>query len=480
MSDVTISPPNQPALQKLWQRARFYASVLRFRAFDTSTTGGRSLERYRRIAITSASSFFAKVIHSAVLFLSVPIAVEYLGKERYGLWMTISSIIAMFGFTDLGLGHGLMSTLSDADGRDDRPDAQRAVSSAFFMLGIVALIAAAAFSVAYPFVHWQSVFGVSSPEAAREAGPALAAFVAIFLLGMPLTVAQSIQTGYQEGFANSIWQAVTSILSFVGLMIAVHYRVSLPWLVLGWTAGTVIAKILNCIQIFCGAKSWLTPSVRLFQWEMASRLLKIGFVFMIINMSLAVGYTSDSLVLAKILGAESVTTYSIVYRLFSIVTVMVSFFLLPLWPAYGEAIARGDIPWVRRTLHRSIIATLAFNGTAGVLLMCFGKWIMRKWVGDAISPTYSLLLPFAIYLLVTGMLGPFSMLLNGMRVVRFQVLCFCMMAVTNLGLSIVLTRHIGVTGVMYGTVVSTLLFLVLPEAWYTRRLLRSKSSPDAA
>src|SRR3954467_2989232 len=114
MSDTTISASENVMWQRLWQRVRLYASVLRFRAFDTSTSNGRSLERYRRIALTSAASFIGKLIHSAVLFLSVPVAVSYLGKERYGLWMTISSIIAMFGFTDFGLGHGLMSTLSDA------------------------------------------------------------------------------------------------------------------------------------------------------------------------------------------------------------------------------------------------------------------------------------------------------------------------------------------------------------------------------
>src|SRR5205823_431855 len=228
---------------------------------------------------------------------------------------------------------------------------------------------------------------------------------------------------------------------------------------------------LKWAQVFMYSRPWLPPSTRLWDWGIAVRLLKIGFVYMVISMSIAVGYTSDSIVLAKMLGAESVTTYSIIYRLFAIVIVMVSFFLLPLWPAYGEAIAKGDLFWVRRTLRRSIVAAFIFNTTGGVLLLCFGKWIIWHWVGDAIHPTMWLLLPFTLYLIVAGVHGPLSMLLNGLRVIRFQLLCWAMMAVTNIIFSIILTHLMGIAGVMYGTAISTLFFLVLPEAWYTWRVL---------
>lgn len=474
--DETVNLPAEISAPPRWQRLRLYASVLRLKPYDTSTPSGRSLERYRRIALTSAASLLAKIVHSAVLLLSVPLAVGYLGKERYGLWMTISSVVAMFAFSDLGLGNGLMSTLTEAYGKDDRQLARRAVSSAFFVLVMTVACLGLLFAIIYPFVNWGDLFGVSSPLALREVGPSLAIFVAIFLMGIPISVAQSIQNGYQEGFANSLWQAVMSTISFIGLIIAIHFRAGLPWLVLGWTGSIIVVRLMMCAQVFVFSKPWLAPAIGEFHWTMACRLLKIGFVFLVISMSLAVGYSSDSIVLAKILGAESVTPYSIIYRLFSIVTVMVSFFLLPLWPAYGEAISRGDIHWVRRAVYRSTAITIAFNGAAGFLLLCFGRWIIRHWVGDVIDPSFWLLLPFAIYLVVVGMHGPLSMLLNGMQIIRFQLICWGLMAVTNLIFSILLTYRVGVAGVMYGTSISTFFFLVLPEAWYTQRLLSRSSA----
>ena len=45
-------------------------------------------------------------------------------------------------------------------------------------------------------------------------------------------------------------------------------------------------------------------------------------------------------------------------------TIVVPIFLGPLWPAYGEAISRGDLRWVRRTLLRSTLLA----GIGGALM----------------------------------------------------------------------------------------------------------------
>ena len=64
--------------------------------------------------------------------------------------MTISSVVAMMGFADLGMGSGLMNAISEADGQDDRLAAERYVSSGFFMLSAVALIILVGFAAAFP------------------------------------------------------------------------------------------------------------------------------------------------------------------------------------------------------------------------------------------------------------------------------------------------------------------------------------------
>ena len=67
---------------------------------------------------------------------------------------------------------------------------------------------------------------------------------------------------------------------------------------------------------------------------------------------MALAMNADYLVIAHVLGPESVTTFSVPARLFAQLGLLVSLVNLPLWPANGEALARGDVAWVRRITAR--------------------------------------------------------------------------------------------------------------------------------
>jgi hypothetical protein len=48
----------------------------------------RSEERYRRATVTFLASIATKGVALAVLLISVPLGLRYLGSERFGVWMT--------------------------------------------------------------------------------------------------------------------------------------------------------------------------------------------------------------------------------------------------------------------------------------------------------------------------------------------------------------------------------------------------------
>ena len=102
--------------------------------------------------------------------------------------------------------------------------------------------------------------------------------------------------------------------------------------------------------------------------------------------------------------------------------------LSPLWPAYGEACARGDFAWIKRTLWRSSIVSFLLNAGTCTILLILGKWILHIWVGDALHPTIMMMLPFGLFLVVNGLHLPVALVLNGLTVIRFQIICCLTMA----------------------------------------------------
>src|SRR6266511_2884212 len=174
-------------------------ALMRLEPFDVSTPEGISKERYRRVALTTVSSATSKVITLLTMLVSVPLTVTYLGVDRFGLWMTISSFFAFLVFADLGMGNGLLRAISEADGKDDIRLAGQYVSSGFFMLSGLAVLTLILFGCVYWYIPWPALFNVATETAAQEAGPALAVFVCCYALSLPLSVVQRVQLGYQEG-----------------------------------------------------------------------------------------------------------------------------------------------------------------------------------------------------------------------------------------------------------------------------------------
>ena len=113
--------------------------IFQFTPHDITNATGKSHERYRRILLTGGSTLIAKIFIAAINLVTVPLTVNYLGAERYGLWMAISSVLALMSFADLGLGNGLLNAISRANGRNSAEEAQVAVSSTFFILMTIIL-----------------------------------------------------------------------------------------------------------------------------------------------------------------------------------------------------------------------------------------------------------------------------------------------------------------------------------------------------
>ena len=140
-SRVSIAAPQDGfSVQRVLALTRGWKALLTLRPFDVATEHGRSRERYRRAALTTITSGMARAVTVITWLVTVRLTVHYLGTERYGLWMTITSMVAMMSFADLGIGNGLLNSITEAKGGEDRESVRKYVSSAFFLLLTIALV----------------------------------------------------------------------------------------------------------------------------------------------------------------------------------------------------------------------------------------------------------------------------------------------------------------------------------------------------
>ena len=188
-----------------------------------------------------------------------------------------------------------------------------------------------------------------------------------------------------------------------------------------------------------------------------------------------IGTTSDNLVIAQVLGASAVAGYAVTQKLF-LTTLITQYFLVPLWPAFGEAMARNDRAWARRTLNRSLTSSLGLGVLIGLPLLFFGKQIISVWAGPNVVPSSLLLLGFTIWALVNCYMGSMTTFLNSGDLVGKQVPFFGLAALSALALKIVGARYFNTEGVVWAAAICFGLFYIIPATKMAYGVLKVQTS----
>src|SRR6516162_8426373 len=162
--------------------ARQFVTVLKLYLSPQGLNPDPGRERYRRAGLTASTSYVAKALTMLMGFVSVPLVVHYLGAERYGVWLTISSLLLWVALTDFGLtGNALVNVLSEAIGNDDRKSARHHVASAFWALVTIALVMGTVFMAAFHSIPWRAVFRVSDATSTHELEATCALVLTLFV-----------------------------------------------------------------------------------------------------------------------------------------------------------------------------------------------------------------------------------------------------------------------------------------------------------
>jgi O-antigen/teichoic acid export membrane protein len=350
------------------------------------------------------------------------------------------------------------------------------MTSALALMLLIGFVFAIAGAVGYPLVPWPRLLNVKSQAAAAEGARAFLVLYASFVVNLPLGVIARAQAGLQKAYTAQAVNALGSMLSLGAILVVVWLRGSLVWLVFAFVSTATAATLLNGWVLF-REFPWLQPTRHAFSGAAARRIFDLGILFFVLQCAFVLSYTSDNIVIAQVLGAAAVALYAVPQKLFSSVSTLVSMAINPLWPAYGEAIARGDVAWVRRTFYASLGLVLALTVPGCTLLVLAGPWILRVAVGKSLHAPMSLLIVLGSWGVVNAISVVVSMLLNGAGVLKEQTALAIVTAVCNVGLSIYLTVRFGVIGVCLGSILTQVLITLPVYVFLLRDLFNRIAKP---
>lgn len=418
----------------------------------------RNRRRLARAGLTGLVTLAARGVTVLIGLVTLPLTSHYLGKERFGLWLTLSSFLTWITIADLGLSNSLINALSIADGTGDRERAQQAVASAFWMSLLVAIVLIVAVLIAAPLVNWPQIFNVVSTEARSEVTPALIVVLLFCALRLPASIIGCVYQGFQEGYVYQLWNGLSGLLGAAGLIVAIRAQAGLPWLAAAFLMSMLLADLLSAIYLFAFRRQWLLPRWKFFDWPQARWLLRQGSQFWVAQMSAVMMLQTSLLIVSVIFGANQSAGFGTTLRLFALIGAVQTAFVAPLWAAYGEAAARRDYAWLSLTFKRSVAISLIWSLPAAVAMFAAAPWLFKLLVTADVTADWHLRLAVMTTEVINSVARCVSTLLNGLGAVRSQAIFGPIGGAANLLLSWLLAKWIGVPGVAWATAICLSLF----------------------
>ncbi|WHZ02846.1 hypothetical protein QNH48_28665 [Neobacillus sp. YX16] len=342
-------------------------------------------EKDKEVIKNIIASFAIKGGALLISLASLPAYIRYFNnQEVLGVWFTILSVLTWILTFDFGIGNGLRNKLVGAIVRKNKTEILENISSAYIIIGAITILVSSFSVIIFLYINWNSVFNISETLISSQTllFTIICAFLTI-MLQFFFRLISFILYALQKSFLNNLIALLTSVSQLIFVLIAPSFD------------SETNMKILSIVNLMCvnlplvGATFFVFktnlkgcfPSLRYFNKDVATGILHLGGIFFWNQIMYTAITGTNAILITRFIGPSSVVDYQIYYRLFSIIGIIFSLSLTPMWSAITKALAENDNKWINkyfRVLNRLVVLVVLLH----LLSIPFIQFIVDIWLGE--------------------------------------------------------------------------------------------------
>lgn len=425
-----------------------------------STYFTRGHERSLRIKKNILMLFLFKGLSIIINLMLVPLTLHYLDSARYGIWLTLTSIIGWVSFFDIGLGNGLRNKFAEAKANNNKQLARIYVSTTYAVLTVIILVVFILFILVNSFLDWTII--LNAPKLIEsELNTLIIIVFTLFCVEIIARLISTILTADQKPGLSSLISLTANLLTlFLIYLLTIGTERSLLYAGIVFSISTTLVSIIATFYFFSKDYKEYRPSFKMIKWEYSRQLMSLGVKFFVIQVSVIIIFSTSNIIITQLFGPSQVTVYTVAYKYFSAITMIFGILVTPFWSAYTEAYVKGDILWIKMITQRLLKIWLICLGVI-VLMIIFSNKVYELWVGTEISIPLSLSILMGVYVLILTWDSIFISFINGIGKVKLQLYLSVIAGIFFIPLGIILGKNFGLN---VAGVVLALCIVLLPGA----------------
>ncbi len=423
--------------------------------------------RTKNIVIHVASSFIFKAGSIFANFMVVPLSIDYLDNENFGVWLTITSFISWFSFFDIGLGNGLRNKFAESITEKDFESAKGYVSTAYFSVLCISLILIILFFIVNNFMPWDKFFNTSS-SLRNDLSILLLCVFSFFSIQLVTNLIISIYQADQKHSIQNLIQFLIQIISLIAVWLLTKSSGN-SLLIFGIIYSSIPFILLLLLNVYAFSSNYkiFLPTISYFKPNFLKDITQLGFKFFIIQIAVIVLFSTDNYIITRLFGPEEVVPYNIAFKYFSLVTIAYGIITTPFWSSFTEAYTKKDFMWIKnsvKNVQRIWIIFLIIT----LIMLFFSEEFYYLWVGNSVEVPAILSKSMALFILLSTFNMVYVNFINGVGKIKLQLITAIISMVINIPLSIffAIDLGLGITGVILATCFCSLYSVILKPMQY--------------
>jgi O-antigen/teichoic acid export membrane protein len=400
-------------------------------------------ERSTKAKKNILGTIFIKGGSILISLIVVPLTINYINPSRYGIWLTLSSIVGWFGFFDIGLTQGLRNKFAEAKAKGDDVIAQIYISTTYAILGIIFFIIWLLFMLINPVLDWSKILKVSGSMRSELSVLAIIVFT-YFCISFVIKIITTVLIADQKPAKASLIDLLGQLLSLVFIVILVKTTEgSLIKLGLAFCISPLVIILGANLFLYTGNYHKYRPSFSNVKLKYAKELFNLGVIFFVIQIANVLQFETANIIIARNFTTLDVTSYNIVYKYFGVLNMVFMIFLLPFWSAATEAYQKNDIEWIKHSIKRynqlNLILVLG-----GLLMLALSGTVYSLWLGKGkVNIEFSLSLFGFLFFNTSIFGGKYVSFLNGISALRIQFIACLFSPFLYIAVSLLLIKYFG-------------------------------------
>ena len=405
-------------------------------------------------------NYMFKILTLCLGLVTVNVYLGYLGSSLYGLWITISSIVMWMGSGDFGIGNGLRNKLAEAYAENDIKKQKKVISTSVIVLSKISILL---------FVIMIIITEVLLRLKILQDQLRIPMYITtiFFSINLVIGLSQSIAYSYQKSWLSTMSNCLMQVLNIIIVLTIEKINIAPSLIVFAVINGicTILPNILLCIFLNKKEINFLDHILKYYDSNKLKDILNIGLLFFGLQICSIILYSTDNVIINSLFGSSSVTKYSVITKVYDSGTNLFSVLLIALWSAVTIHVTKNDFNWVKKKIKQLLLIWVFFSFGVVIVSFLFND-IINIWLSNnAIEYNATIVFVFALYCIITTGSSIFVNVLNGMGVVKVQLVLAVFESVINIPLSIFLGKNLGlgIIGVKLATLICVLISaIVLP------------------